>query len=326
MSKTTKHTLLYIIVGALLLVALSFLFMATRTSQTKLSADIPTGALGVMPVSGKPQFLTLTPELRFKLDTGADVSTITEEDLQTLEKNGYKVEKLFYPAMGRDGRGDINFSTVRYRVDLPFFTYSVVKKDGHTIRDSVGEPIIDMLHPVRKNVIHNVDFMPSKTGFSVLGIDFLEKFKLESIGRNRMAAFYFDMPKGYEEVAKIYESREPMQWAYLGHRYYVDIDIDGQTDPYFIDSGIQKAFIKRPSDDIVREGKTNLDADTVASYRGKFPAMRDDNAWIKIGNREGKRIVYFYDNDEEVYAINPLNMFDYDLLLDFAGGKMMFKR
>lgn len=326
MTKGTKHILIYSALGLFTIFLLGYLFMVTRTSQTQIYADLTSGPLGVMPISGKPQFLQITPDLRFKLDTGADASSITEDDLNKLRKMGYKVEEVFYPAIGRDGRGDIVFSTKRYRVDLPFYTYSVIKENGHTVLDSLGVPVIDIEHPARPNVIHNVDFMPSKTGYSVLGIDFLEKFKIESHGRQRMLAFYFDMPKGYEETAKLTISKSPKFWHLLGHRYYIDLDVEGYTNSYFLDTGIQGAFLKRSKKECKEINMDDFILDTVASYRGRFPALRDDNAWIKIGNREGRRVVYYYDNDEESFAINPLNMFDYDLLIDFAGGKLMFKR
>lgn len=316
-SKTKKIS--FISVGVfLLLIALSILYFGSRTSQTDLSAERNQGVLGELLLDSEPQFIVLRPGLRFKLDTGADFSSITERDLHFLDSLGYKATESFYPIIGRDGKGDIKLNTKRYTVSLPLYMWD-------TSTDSLGTVKQDINYNA-SNVLSNIDFAPSDCEFSVLGIDFIEKFIVEFRSKENVLAFYFDQPEGYETGARIERSQSPLYWPYLGHRYYMTAGVDSEDGYYFLDTGIMRAFIHRP----LRELPVDLQKtpnDTIVSFHGKYPAVADHNGWLKIGNREGNETIYYYDSDEESHSINPLNMLDnVDLLLDFPSQQLGFKK
>ncbi len=315
MTKKRKIVVSCAITPVLLLLA-GFVFLSSRTSQTELRAQFSDGQMGCMPLSGRPIFLEVSPGLKFKVDTGSDLSFITEEDLAYLKSHGCDVEEMIYPVLGRDGIGDIQFNVRRYRVSIPFHKYECEL-------DSMGH-----MHYVcdrtSVNMIHNVDFAPSETGFSVLGMDFLEKFDVEYLQSKNMLAFYFEPPMDYEACAELSVSKSPLDWIYPGHRYYMDIEIDHSAAHNYLDTGVQRAFVKMPTKRA--KNMDNMVRDSISSMRGTYPALIDTAAWLSIGNREGVAYVYYYTNDEEDYAINPLNIFKLDILMDFPGRRIMMRR
>ena len=309
--------ILAIIIPVIILLG-GLIFFASRTSQTDIIAEKPNGCLGEMPVKNDLQVVELRPGLSFHIDTGADFSTITEHDLAVLDSLGFKYERSFYPVIGRDGRGDVKFETVRYTVTLPLYKWTVEP-------DSTGESKYECQYS-DMNILHNVDFVPSRTGFSVLGIDFLENVKVEFRGNEKMIALYFNTPKGYEHSTPLKPKKTFLNILTLSRRYYIEMMVDGDVNDYFLDTGIQHAFVKRPSDELTPGGK-HISNENIQSLRGKYPALVDPDGWLKIGEREGKAKIYYYDNDEENYAVNMFNMFrNRDILLDFPGHTFCFSK
>lgn len=306
--KKKKTTITIIII--LFCAILCYGFVMSRTSQNDLSSDTPDGIVGTMSLSGPPFVAEIVPGLVFKIDTGSDLSTITEEGLAKLESMGYTPRKMIYPVLGRDGIGDIQVSATRYQVDLPFH-YTSAPSDSTDI-----ETII--------NVIHNVDFAPSKNGISVLGIDFLQKFKLEYQYQNQALNLYFKLPSGYTPCVDLRYSKSLTTGLWLGKRYYVPISIESDEDEYFIDTGLQRVGIKLPLSE-TRRTLRPLISDTVVSARGRFPAMLDHSAMLSCGERGGTYLAYYYDNDEEDYAMNPFNLFTQDVLIDFVDLKLYLR-
>ncbi len=285
-------------------------YLAAQSSQEYMMPDRSYGKLGEMPIEGDPLYITIAPGLQFKIDTGCDLTTISEHDLALLDSLGYKAKKSFHFVLGRNIMGDIMMRTTRYTVDLPLYLYD-------TAVDSIGRvvntPIASSL-----NVLHNVDFVPSRTSTSVIGIDFLEKFKVEYEYDSGLVALYLDDPEDYEPVADLYMSNSPVDAIWLGHRYYIDASVEDRSHGFFIDTGIRNVNLKLPVGELKYAGKKLLN-DTVASFRGNYPATVDRNAWVAMGNRIGRGNAYYYDNDEEPYALNPFYLFDQDVVLDFPG-------
>lgn len=319
--KKKKILILTAIITPVVLLLAFLLFFGTRTSQTDITIDRTSGCLGEMAILSSlssNQFVNIRPELRFKLDTGADMSTITEHDLHVLDSLGFKIEKKFYPVLGRDGAGNLKFETVRYSVSLPLYKWKVTT-------DTLGNRKFECQY-TSLNVLHNVDFAPSRTGFSVIGIDLLEKFKVEFRNTDKLIALHFDQPAGYENATEMVTTPTLINWLTLGHRYNLDLTVDNRTNRYFFDTGLQRVFVKRPKNEVPSIGK-NLRKEKVRSFRGEFDAVADPKGWLEIGNREGDAIIHYYDNDEEDYAFNPINMFDaLNVLVDFPNRQLMFSK
>ena len=306
MKSKTTITLIAILLCAII----SYGFVLSRTSQNDISYDNPDGIVGTMSLSGFPFVAEIAPGIVFKIDTGSDLSTITDEALAILDKMGYHPRKEIYPVLGRDGIGKIQMSATRYKVDLPFHHKS--------------DPLDSAATDYTINVIHNVDFAPSKNGLSVLGIDFLQKFKIEYQYHNKALNLYAKLPSGYVPCADLSYSKALMTSIWLGKRYYIPISIESDEDSYFIDTGLQKVGIKLPYHEVKRTLRP-LYTDTVRSARGQYSALIDHSAMLSCGERGGTYTAYYYDNDEEEFAMNPFNLFTQDVLIDFIDLKLYLR-
>lgn len=297
-------------------IAILFGLICSLSSQTSLAIDHPDGPICTVPVSGPQLTVEVVPGLKFNLDTGSDVSTITTADLAILDSLGYKASETFYISPGRDGRGDTRVETKRYTVSIPVGEYAFVTDSlGTTTASPTGRII---------NVIRNIDFVPSHTEISVLGIDFLEQFKMEFNYTDKSLSLYRQIPEGYQKITDIETSSSPIDKIMLGNRYYLTIKTERKRDRYFIDTGIRNARIKLPARESYRSHR-DLSDTVIISARGQFPGKIDKNAWLIFGDRAGSYQVCYYDNDEEEYAINPLNLFDQDLILDFKGNALLLR-
>ena len=225
----SKTTITLIVV--LLCAILCYGFVLSRTSQNDISSDNPDGIVGTMSLSGSP-FVAEIARTDVQNRHGSDLSTITAEALATLEKMGYHPRKEIYPVLGRDGMGDIQLSATRYKIDLPFH-HKVYENDSTIYNEII-------------NVIHNVDFAPSKNGLSVLGIDFLQKFKIEYQYHNKALNLYVKLPAGYVQCVDLSYSKALRTSIWLGKRYYIPISIESDEDEYFIDTACSEWGIKPP--------------------------------------------------------------------------------
>ncbi|MDE7026203.1 MAG: retroviral-like aspartic protease family protein [Paramuribaculum sp.] len=305
-----------IIIGSFITVAILGIygFLLTLGSHDEIYADISEGRLGTMPLSGTPLMATLAPGLEFKIDTGADASSITEADLAKLEALGYKAERMIYPVIGRNGLGQMNCTLTRYRVDVPLYDYTFDI-------DSLGNTI-PVMEPTTLNVLHNVDFVPSSTGFSVLGVDFLQKFKIEYLFDEKAVSLYFDVPNGYEPFADLTVSHSPIKDLWQGNRYYIAISVQNIVNEYFLDTGLQRAVMRLPLSEHNRT-TNDLTQDTLLTMVSKHTALIDMDAWVCIGDRCGTASVWYCDALEEPYTFNPFNYMKQDFLLDLDNRKIL---
>ena len=312
-----KRLIITLLILAACLISIYF-GLAALSSQDDLYSDRPEGCVGVMPIRQiNPIFVEAAPGILFRFDTGSDFSTITQNDLKKLEAAGCKIETMFYPSLGRGAKGQTHFTTRRYRVTLPLYIYSYDT-------DSLG-PNHERRIEESRNDLHNVDFTESVTGFSVLGIDFIEKFNIVYMNAEQAIALYFDRPEGYQDLAKLTPSISPLTIPYLGHRYYMDVTIDRKVNSYFLDTGLQYVHFRLPSAERKRS-KRKLEDIRVRDLNGTYDAKVDKNAWIEVGNRAGSQYAYYYDlSNEEDYAFNPYNMFQQNVLLDFKSKALALK-
>lgn len=313
--KTKKRIIWSVVLTTLALLIAAILFFSTRTSQTNLHADRTNGLIGELSITSNPIFFQIRPGLTFKVDTGSDISTISHKDVAFLDSLGFSVKKSFYPVYGRNGVGEMELTAERYTVSLPLYSWDYqTDSNGKRIRTCNFND---------SNILHDVDFQISESDISVLGIDFLEKFKMEYKAGKGTIAFYLEDPVDYEYFAPIHTSYSPNSILTLSRRYYLDVSVDEDVDEYFIDTTLRKVFVKRPKRELSESAKNNK-PEIISSLRGVYRAI-PENGWIKIGNREGESVVHYYDNDEENYAINPLYISKFDVLLDFPNKQIKFR-
>lgn len=314
-SKTKKGIIWSVVLTTLTLFVCALLFFSTRTSQTNLQIERANGMIGELPITNNPIYFLVRPGMTFKVDTGSDFSTISRKDLAFLDSLGFSTKKSFYPVYGRNGVGEMELTTERYTVSLPLYSWDC-KTDSNGTRSYTCN--FD-----NSNILHNVDFQISESDISVLGIDFLEKFKMEFQAAKCTVALYLEDLIDYEYFAPIHISYSPNSIFTLSHRYYLDASVDEDVDEYFIDTALRKVFVKRPTKELPESAKKNM-PEVISSLRGVYRSI-PENGWIKIGNREGAADVHYYDNDEEDYAINPLNISKFDVLLDFPNKQIKFR-
>ena len=300
--------ILLVIVGC---VGLLYAILLSLGSQRDIYSDRSEGCIGMLPVRRvNPIFVEVVPGVQFRLDSGSDLSTITEEDLDKLRKMGCQVKTSIYPALGRDGQGVYRANIKRYTVSLPLHIYTFTT-------DTLGfkhEQLVKSTH----NVLHNVDFVPSESGFSTLGIDLLENFRVDFQYENGVIALYFTRPDGYQDLATLKADSSPSKSIWIGNRYYMDIKIDRQTDSYFLDTDLQYQQIKLPENQR-RRSKRHISKAIARTTLHTYEAIVDNDAWMEVGNRAGGVSAYYYDSREEQYSFNPLNMFQQDILIDYPG-------
>lgn len=310
----------YIITLSLLafIVALSAIWYGiTRSTQGDATLDHPLDETVVeMPLGGLPIAVEVTPGISFKFDTGADISTLSDKDVERLRALGYEVEESWKPIAGRDGYGDFIFSPRRYTVSLPLGGY-------RRQADSTG--VVSLVYSGSPaNVMRNVDFAPCGDNMSTLGLDVLRRFKLERAYRSHSLLLHESVPAGYQSVAKLEKSLRLSDIFWSSHRCYIVVSVNQVPHIFFVDTGLQRAAVKMPYADSVKM-RHPLKDDSISTMNATYKARLDESAWIDFGNRSGTKKVYFYENPEYDYQINPLNVFAQDLVLDIDGGEIFFR-
>lgn len=312
MKKVIISAVVFIVVLACAFLVILHVFAPQRS----LCVSNPDELLGKMPLSGVPLVVEVAPGMKFKIDTGADISSICESDLARLQKLGYEVTPSPVVGFGRDGHGRYGVYTNAIRVRLPMFDYE-------TALDSLGNAV-RVSDPIEVNALENVDLFVIPDIISTFGIDFLEKFKVEYLYADKAIALHESLPPGYQKLVEIEPDDNILTMPYTGHRYYMNIGVEHNYHDYLLDTGQQLAMLKLPPED-TSQTSNYLVSDTIYTYISASPARVDNNAWVEIGHRVGTRQASYYSNREEDYCVNPLTIFTQDMLIDFPG-RMIYLR
>lgn len=279
-------------------------------TQKEMRPERDEVVVGSFPIYGYgPIRIQIAEELIFKLDTGSDVSSITQSDLEILRSMGARISEKNRVVMGRNSTGKFFVEPKRYVIDLPLQFYEALP-------DSTGKEFKKVHIPEKDNVLVGAEFVVvDDDAISSLGVDILENFALEYLYNAQLIRLHTRRPEGYQDFANFRKSFWPSHTLFPGERYYVDLDVDNVTDSYFIDTGLRRIAIKLPASRAAKSRRRLAD-DVLVSYRGTFPA-KTDNVWVEVGNRAGSQKAYYSDTREEAYSINPFNVFTQDLLIDF---------
>ncbi|MDE6280140.1 MAG: hypothetical protein K2M05_09235 [Paramuribaculum sp.] len=299
------------IILLLLLGGILFALAVFRDPQSALKTSRTDTCVGMLRIVDKsPLIVELENGVRFKLDTGSDLTTIAESDLAVLDSLGYVDDQSIYWNIGRDGADQFNFEEKSYHINLPLsiFYYET---------DSLGMPV-EILQRRETAMMKDVAFAPAKTDFSVLGIDFLKKFVVEYCPEQNYIAFHTKLPDGYEPTAPISNPYNIFKYPWSGSRYYIDFAVDGNANRYFIDTGLQAAHVKLPASD-AKYCKRQLYPDKLRSFRDTVDALVDQEAWVTCGSRAGSHSAFYCDDSEEDYSVNIFNVFSQDVVIDFPG-------
>lgn len=304
------RTILIAVIG-LIIIGVGSVVLLSRSTQRSLEFDQDFAGSSIsVPFKGKPYTVELMPGLNFKFDTGADISSISQRDVQKLRDLGYEVEEKFYPVIGRDGYGSFVFNHKRYTVSLPVGEY-VFRKD------SAGVEHLEYIGRI-KNVIRKVDFAATDEAMSSLGLDFLKAFKFEWKPEAQAMGLRRDIPAGYHKIATMQKNVHLLDNLWSGDRCYVILSVNQHPHIFLLDTGLQDTSVKLPLRDTIHV-HSDLRTDSVPTMRHTFIVKVDDKGWVDIGSRAGTRRVYYYDNIEDDYQFNLFNAFKRDMIIDLDG-------
>lgn len=304
------RTILIAVIG-LIIIGVGSVVLLSRSTQRSLEFDQDFAGSSIpVPFKGKPYTVELMPGLNFRFDTGADISSISQRDVQKLRDLGYEVEEKFYPVIGRDGYGSFVFNPKRYTVCLPVGEY-VFRKD------SAGVEHLDYTGRI-KNVIRKVDFAATDEAMSSLGLDFLKAFKFEWKPEAKAMGLRRDIPAGYHKIATMQKNVHLLDNLWSGDRCYVILSVNQHPHIFLLDTGLQDTSVKLPLRDTIHV-HSDLRTDSVPTMRHTFIVKVDDKGWVDIGSRAGTRRVYYYDNIEDDYQFNLFNAFKRDMIIDLDG-------
>ena len=302
-----KRKLVIAITCLIVAVGGAYALMISRSSQRSLAPEETAGAIGVLPVvDNAPLVVEPLPGLRFLFDSGSDISTITEADLQKLRDLGMEVTESTYPIAGYNDADELVLETKRYTVTLPLYRYKSTTDSTGAITASAAK--------ADANLIHGVDFAPSRTGHSVLGVDFLQKFSVEYRFLDQAIALYLTPPAGYTPCLPLDISYSPSKTPWLGRRYYATLGVHDTQRPYFLDTGIRVARVKMPQKHAAKRRRM-LRADSLYRAEGAVPALVEDDVTVLFGDRVTTAQVVYADTPAEGYAFNPIDFFMQDVLI-----------
>lgn len=307
-----KRKAVVIILSAIVVVALALyavLFaLGTQRRVVVERADTIVASLPI--VSSQPLRVKVIGDVEFRIDSGSDISCITDADLEHLREMGIAISERTLPAFGRSADGHIHAWTKRTVIDLPlqFFT-------SHPDVDTVS--VIQNRLAERDNKVLGMEFVviPDSIGDSAFGVDFLGKFVVEYMENDRLIRLHTRRPEGYRDFTTLHTSYFPTHSPWPGERYYVELSVDHLSNLYFMDTGLQRAPVKLPADHAGRY-RERMAHDSIVSLLGVFDAVTAET-WVECGDRAGTKTAFYSDNDEEPFSFNPITLYSQDLIIDF---------
>lgn len=313
MKKKNKVSL--IVVGALLALLVMGIFVyAHYNNQYPEFEDKDGNPSAIYPLNDG--MLTIAPNIRMLFDTGSLISTITPEDLKKLKKLGMSVDSAAFPSLATNLKGEVYMADRRYTVSLPVWQTNWVPDSVGSHYESTGRII---------NTIKDVIFLPASPGDpSRIGSDVVERFVMEYQRTEQAIALYNEVPKGYEFFCDL---NAPFSWVTFigtGSRYYITMEVQGYKNEYFINTAIDDIHLKLPVEDTVYV-TSPLDKRAISAGVDTISALVADDVWVKIGDRAGSHSAVYGDDGRESYAINPLNYFAKDIVIDFQKRRLYQK-
>lgn len=167
--------------------------------------------------------------VKFLLDTGtSSVGHISPESLQKLESAGLVTKKEWGLGMHINALGGWETSTTQVRTSFP--------ATGGQLQDVTSEGILD-----------GVWFYVGGEE-NIIGLDMLEQFVLEWQPSKDSLYFRKNVPEGYSAMLPM--KKESMIHR-IGHLYFVELEVNGRTDKYMMDSGRRGIILQRPISDTI---------------------------------------------------------------------------
>ena len=307
MKKKVAYTLLALLaLGGL---AIALLRHNRSTIQTNLSFDKDVTTIGYFPIVNG--LITTSRDMSFLVDTDSGVSQLAAGDVALLKAQGARVDSTMMPVMWRDNTNSMRMSTKVYTVDLPIMAWEPYYGLDGSIYYHRTDSVV--------NVIHNFNFVPASGRTSVIGFNFLKRFIVEYRAAENTIAFHTRQPEGYEPIIPITEQKDAMSIMGCTGLPRIQLDINGQSKDFVIDTSLDLVHVKMPEADTVYANDKIVKRVMLTDGGKVVRVLSSRNARARVGSRVGKVTVSYYDYADHDYSVNPFRFTSQDVLLDFPG-------
>lgn len=308
-----KRNLILCILAVCLVGALAWFNHAARSMQSDLTYTNENQLVCSQPVIDgmvKP-FADVT----FDINSESEVSTITPATIAKLRARGCRVDSSFYPMLWRDNTSTLRLSTKRYTVDFPV--------EGWAWADSTMTAVnhngnVEM-------TFKNVDFVPSVGDLDILGLDFLDNFAMEYRVNEHEMTLFTEVPAGYVQAASLTQPFTIYSLLGCPGQYFVDVDFDGFSQDYIIDTSLSDVHVKMPMSDTIYIRGPFTDVIATSDNGVPYKAKNTKSGLSSIGNRVGNVSVNFYSDGSAQYAINPFRFTVQDIVIDFKENRFCYR-
>lgn len=282
--------------------------------QDNISLERSDKCLGEFPIING--LITPSRLMSFLVDSGSDLSMITPATVNMLKEHGYRVDSTMCVVAYRDNRGDLRFATKRYSIDIPLNSWTVSVSDDGQVFYKRGDK--------DTNIIHNVNFIPATDNVNIFGIDFLKNFAVEYKVDYGTIRLHTSTPEGYEKLHEIHTKSSPYGLLGCSNRYYMDMTIAGQTNSYFIDTALDLVNVKQPSSDTIHAHNHVYDKSVINAQGDIMLVKSSDQERTCIGDRLGLTDISYYNDGDDLYALNAFKFSRQDVLVDFPKQQICF--
>ena len=269
------------------------------------------------PINGG--MIMVTPDVRMFFDSTSPVSTINGRDIAKLEASGVKIDSVSTIFVGLNPDRKLTVARQIYIVALPAPYFDV---DPTRSRCTAFFPEYDSC-----GSIENVKFIRDDSRLSRLGMDFIERFAVEYSWGKSMIILLDSVPDEFQKFADMHREFSPIDVVFSpGPQYFLDLEVDGRRNDFFIDTTLPRITINVPEDDGVKDAGGVPDP---YRFRGRYVnAVREPDHLVLIGARAKYQDIHRSSavNKGERYFCNPLNMVVNDVVLDFPSGNLLIRR
>lgn len=233
-------------------------------------------------------------------DMGSRHSFIQKESVEKLRSMNYPMKEIGVFVYTTDNNGHSKLFTKKVRLDVYF-----------------PNPAM----PDSKYILRDVDLLVSDdVNGNLIGMDILRHMVLEHINDANEIRLYRSVPPGYTEVCDIDINNSVWNgMCSTNRRASIELVVNDEAPTeYFFDTGgdMRRFDLVQPLD--MLSGATS--AVSVDSLTG---LMVQGHCRVSFGNRlKYSSVVYADTLHTDKYSVNPLKLFDQDIVIDFPGEKL----
>ena len=273
-----------------------------QTRQLNTALEFPPAAsdtLARFKLASDCTFKSITGS-KVYFDMGSRHSFIQQKVLDKLRSINYPMEETGVFICTVDNNGHRKLFTKKVRLDIHF--------PNPAMPDSIY-------------ILKNVDLLVSDDIYgNLIGMDILRHMVLEHINDANEIRLYLSVPSGYAEVCDI--NMNNSIWSGMcstNRRASIDLVVNDEapTKYYFDTGGDMRRF------DLVQPLSMLPGATSAVCVDPVTGLMVQEHCRVSFGNRlKYSSVVYADSLHTDKYSVNPLKLFDQDIVIDFPGEKL----